>query len=189
MTLTKSAVTRQAILDAARNAFARKGYSGTQIRDITEGVPVTRANFYYYFKDKQQLFVELGTETYRETRSIIDQFGALPHRPALTELADWVRAYYVYLDHNGAFLMRSMEDSPDDPAFKRSVMQLHRRTARALGDHLAARSSRPTSSAVATGMIVMAMLERSWFLAHNAQTMTAEAAVCACAETLQRLLA
>jgi AcrR family transcriptional regulator len=188
MALPKSAATRQAILDAARNAFARKGYSGTQIKDITNGLSVTRANFYYYFRDKQELFIELGTETYRETHAVVEKFGALPDAPSMPDLLGWVRAYYDYLDRNGAFVVRSVEDSPDDPKFQTSVAQLHRRSARTLGEQIASRSSQPVSSAAATGMTVMAMLERSWFLAHNAGAMSVDAAICAGAQILERLL-
>src|SRR3978361_1391753 len=71
----KSEQTRERILAAARNAFARKGFSGVTIKDITEPADVTRANFYYYYADKTQLFIELGTATYLEVLAVVESFG------------------------------------------------------------------------------------------------------------------
>ena len=71
----KSDRTRESILDAARTAFARKGFSGVTIKDITDLAPVTRANFYYYFSDKTELFIELGTDTYREALLLSEYEG------------------------------------------------------------------------------------------------------------------
>jgi AcrR family transcriptional regulator len=189
VTTTKSAVTRQAILDAARTAFARKGYSGTSVKDITEGLHVTRANFYYYFHDKQQLFVELGTATYRESLTVIEAFDTLSAAPSVAEVKAWVSDYFGYLDRNGAFVATSIGDSPDDPDFRDSVARLHKRSARKLGEYIASRSTAKLSAPVSLGMTVMAMLERSWFLVHNADVpMTVESIVRSNAEILARLM-
>lgn len=168
MTLAKSAVTREAIQEAARKSFARKGYSGTSVTDITEGLHVTRANFYYYYRDKKELFVELGTATYRESLEVIDAFNRLGRRPSTAGVQAWVEGYFQYLDEHGAFVARSMEDSPDDAEFRAIVARLHKRSARRLGDYISTRSATKFSSPVALGMSIMAMLERSWLLAHTA---------------------
>ncbi len=111
----KSDRTRQSILDAARTAFARKGFSGVTIRDITDLAQVTRANFYYYFRDKTELFVELGTATYLEALEVVESFSEPEDRPARPAIRDWVIRYFSYLDRNGAFVIRSVEDSPTIP--------------------------------------------------------------------------
>ncbi|OBG92428.1 TetR family transcriptional regulator [Mycobacterium sp. E136] len=161
----KSGRTRSQILDAARVAFARKGFSGVTIRDITDLAGVTRANFYYYFSDKTELFVELGTATYREAVAAVELFGDDSSRAGIEA---WVAQYFAYLDRNGAFVIRSEEDMPDDKAFRTTVARSHRRAARALGERIAKAASRPPASdAAATGLAVMAMLERSWLIQHN----------------------
>ncbi|WP_234825700.1 TetR/AcrR family transcriptional regulator [Mycolicibacter senuensis] len=189
MTTAKSAVTRRAILDAARAVFARKGYSGTSVKDIAAGLHVTRANFYYYFRDKQQLFIELGTETYREAFTVIEAFDKLDGSPAITDVLQWVGDYFDYLERNGAFVARSIGDLPDDPKFTATVARLHKRAARTLGEYIAARSSADLSSPVALGMTVMAMLERSWFLVDTADVpISADAARRSNAEILTQLM-
>jgi AcrR family transcriptional regulator len=189
VTTTKSAVTRQAILDAARAAFARKGYSGTSVKDIAEGLHVTRANFYYYFHDKQQLFVELGTETYRESLTVIQAFDAMAASPPVAEVRRWVDRYFRYLDRNGAFVARSIDDSPEDPQFRASVAHAHNRAARTLGEYILARSSAKLTSPVSIGLTVMAMLERSWLLVRTAEvSVSADSAARSNAEILCQLM-
>ncbi|MDT5017047.1 MAG: hypothetical protein QOD39_3207 [Mycobacterium sp.] len=163
----KSDRTRQAILDAARVAFARKGFSAVTIRDITELACVARANFYYYFRDKPELFIELGTATYREAVEVVEAFGDEPTRQGID---DWVSRYFAYLDRNGAFVIRSEEDMPADRAFRASVMRSHRRTAAALGGRIAKTATTPpVTDPVAVGLAVMAMLERSWLMVRHNQ--------------------
>jgi AcrR family transcriptional regulator len=165
----KSDRTRESILDAARIAFARKGFSGVTIRDITDQAAVTRAGFYYYFSDKTELFIELGTETYRQVLEVAEAFGELGIPPSRTELEGWVDRYFSYLDRYGAFVIRSTEDMPTDRKFRAAVARSHRRTAATLGEAMAKMA--PGSVDVdpaATGLVVIAMLERSWLMVrHN----------------------
>lgn len=162
----KSDRTRQAILDAARVAFARKGFSGVTIRDITELACVARANFYYYFRDKTELFIELGTATYREAVEVIEAFSDLGDPPTRRGIEEWVNRYFTYLDRNGAFVIRSEEDMPSDRRFRVSVARSHRRTAAALGERIAkVAASTPNADPAAMGLAVMAMLERCWVMA------------------------
>jgi AcrR family transcriptional regulator len=49
--------TREAILDAARRAFAEQGYDGATIRGIAGGAEVDPALVYHYYGSKEELFV------------------------------------------------------------------------------------------------------------------------------------
>jgi RND family efflux transporter MFP subunit len=51
--------TRQAILDAALELFADKGYFGTSLRDVAAAVGVRESALYNYFKSKEALFEAL----------------------------------------------------------------------------------------------------------------------------------
>jgi AcrR family transcriptional regulator len=165
----KSDRTRELILDAARTAFARKGFSGVTIRDITDLALVTRANFYYYFSDKTALFIELGTDTYRQALAVVEGFMEQGSPPNRGDIEAWVAGYFDYLDRNGAFVSRSTEDMPPDRKFRAAVARSHRRTAAALGEGIAKLAPTPPDlDPVATGLVVMAMLERSWqMVQHN----------------------
>ncbi len=48
--------TRQAILEAALELFADKGYFGTSLRDVAAAVGVRESALYNYFKSKEALF-------------------------------------------------------------------------------------------------------------------------------------
>jgi AcrR family transcriptional regulator len=175
----KSDRTRESILDAARTAFARKGFSGVTIRDITDLAPVTRANFYYYFSDKTELFIELGTDTYRQALAVVEGFLEQGSPPNRADIESWVDSYFSYLDRNGAFVIRSVEDMPPDRKFRAAVSQSHRRTAAALGEGIAKVAPTPPDlDPVAMGLVVMAMLERSWLMVcHNEIPSTTRRAV------------
>jgi AcrR family transcriptional regulator len=164
----KSDRTRQAILDAARVAFARKGFSGVTIRDITDLAGAARANFYYYFDDKTELFIELGTATYREAIDVVETFGDLGDPPSRRRIEEWVDRYFAYLDRNGAFVIRSEDDMPPDRRFRASVARSHRRTAAALGERIAKiAATTPPVDPAAMGLAVMAMLERCWLMVRH----------------------
>jgi AcrR family transcriptional regulator len=161
----KSEQTRERILAAARNAFARKGFSGVTIRDITEPADVTRANFYYYYADKTQLFIELGTATYLEVLAVVESFGDIGTPATRSDVGGWVEKYFEYLDRNGAFVIRSSEDAPTDRRFRSATARSHRRTAEALGDRIAKLAvTTPETDSHALGLVVMSMLERTWLL-------------------------
>ena len=187
----KSDRTRESILDAARTAFARKGFSGVTIRDITDLASVTRANFYYYFSDKTELFIELGTDTYRQALAVVEGFMEQESPPNRAEIEAWVARYFSYLDRNGAFVIRSVEDMPLDRKFRAAVARSHRRTAAALGEGITKIASTPPDlDPVATGLVVMAMLERSWqMVRHNEiPSTTRHAVLMAAAEVLWRMV-
>ncbi|MEE9912361.1 MAG: TetR/AcrR family transcriptional regulator [Deltaproteobacteria bacterium] len=50
---------RQRILDAALELFAQKGYATTTIREIVDTVGITAPSLYYYFGNKEGLYMEL----------------------------------------------------------------------------------------------------------------------------------
>jgi AcrR family transcriptional regulator len=185
----KSDRTRESILDAARIAFARKGFSGVTIKDITDLAPVTRANFYYYFSDKTALFIELGTDTYRQALAVVEDFTEQPSPPRREDIEAWVTGYFSYLDRNGAFVIRSTEDMPLDRKFRAAVTRSHRRTAAALGAGIAKIAPTPPDlDPAATGLVVMAMLERSWLMVQHKEipSTTRRAVLMAATEMLWR---
>jgi AcrR family transcriptional regulator len=70
-----AADTRRAILAAARQAFARKGYASTSLEDIVAPARLTKGALYHHFESKaavlEALYVELGEElAARVTRAV-----------------------------------------------------------------------------------------------------------------------
>lgn len=54
---------RTAMMQAAVRIFAEKGYQAATIRDIVQAADVAVGTFYFYFPDKETLFVHLYEET------------------------------------------------------------------------------------------------------------------------------
>ena len=85
--------TRQAIMDAALDLFAERGYFGTSLRDIARAVGVRESAFYNYFTSKAALFEALIVTDLEQK---VERFsGALEPpvadiRAALEELATMV---------------------------------------------------------------------------------------------------
>lgn len=49
----------QKILETAKNLFVEKGYHGMSMREISDALGVSKAALYYYFKDKEELFLAI----------------------------------------------------------------------------------------------------------------------------------
>ncbi|MGQ9926947.1 MAG: TetR/AcrR family transcriptional regulator [Chloroflexaceae bacterium] len=55
-----SSPTAVKIVDAASHLFMQRGYKAVSINDIIRAADVTKPTLYYYFADKEELFVQMG---------------------------------------------------------------------------------------------------------------------------------
>lgn len=62
-TRQKKDAKRTAMMQAAVRVFAEKGYHAATVRDIVAAADVAIGTFYFYFPDKETLFVHLFEET------------------------------------------------------------------------------------------------------------------------------
>jgi TetR/AcrR family transcriptional regulator len=60
--------TRNAILNAATQLFAQKGYAGSSIREICQAAAITKPVLYYHFRSKEHLYEELMLDIFNQTR-------------------------------------------------------------------------------------------------------------------------
>src|ERR1700685_1334171 len=65
----RGARTRARILAASRELFLKHGYAGTRIGQITAECGISRAGFYTYFRDKQEIFNALGVAASRAVQN------------------------------------------------------------------------------------------------------------------------
>lgn len=82
----RAQATRQAILDAAEDAFYALGFSGTTLEEIARRTGVTRGAIYWHFNDKTEVFQAIfvrTSEVYRQalesiiqTSSSVEEFAA-----------------------------------------------------------------------------------------------------------------
>jgi TetR/AcrR family transcriptional repressor of nem operon len=59
LTARRDPSNREKILEAAAALFHRRGFNGTSLDDILEASGVCRSNFYYHFKSKEDLGLEV----------------------------------------------------------------------------------------------------------------------------------
>ncbi len=72
--ITVEQESKQRLLKAATELFAKKGYAATSIREIVAEAGVTKPVLYYYFKNKKGIFnaiIKLTSEKYEEILSEI----------------------------------------------------------------------------------------------------------------------
>jgi len=112
--------TRKDILAVATDEFARNGFSGARVDEIAARTRTSKRMIYYYFTDKEGLFVAVLEAAYARIRSVeaeLDLAGLPPEEALrkLTELTfdyqnanpDFVRLVMVENIHNGVHLARS----------------------------------------------------------------------------------
>ncbi|MBY0392651.1 MAG: TetR/AcrR family transcriptional regulator [Novosphingobium sp.] len=63
---------REALLDAAAEMFAAKGYDGTSIRDIAGAVGMLPGSLYYHFKSKEDLLIAVYRKGVARFEAAID---------------------------------------------------------------------------------------------------------------------
>jgi AcrR family transcriptional regulator len=91
-TRQKKDAKRTAMMQAAVRVFAEKGYHAATVRDIVNAADVAIGTFYFYFPDKETLFLYLYEETADFLLQTLDQAlrgrSTLPH-----QLTAGVRSY------------------------------------------------------------------------------------------------
>jgi AcrR family transcriptional regulator len=64
---------RQRLLVRATECFSRKGYASTTVREIVEAAGVTKPALYYYFRNKEGLYLELMQEAWKEFDALLER--------------------------------------------------------------------------------------------------------------------
>jgi AcrR family transcriptional regulator len=95
----KKSPTQSAILDAARELFARHGYRGASVRAITGLAGVNLGAVAYHFGSKQGLFEAVTATVARAARERIVAAARTPGSP-LRRIEAVVRAFFEHLYEN-----------------------------------------------------------------------------------------
>ena len=81
---SKAERTRAAVLAAAEELFAARGFEATRLEDVAERVGIRRASIVYYFRDKRDLYesvlLDVFTGLLTEVRAVLDGGGPLAER-------------------------------------------------------------------------------------------------------------
>ncbi len=106
-------VSREAVLDAARCAFARGGYSGTSMAEIAERVGIRKSSLFHHAGSKEALYLEaVGGVLARLGSMVLDASrgpGTFVER--LDGLGDAVVSYLAGSPQAAGLLLREMLDN------------------------------------------------------------------------------
>jgi len=90
---------REKLLKSATELFTRKGYSGTTVREIVAAAEVTKPVLYYYFRNKEGIYLDLMRGGFSRFDSLLEESlserGSAVER--LTRLCTQV--FSLFLDH------------------------------------------------------------------------------------------
>ena len=93
--------TREHIVEEADRLFYQQGYEHTSFADIAQAVRISRGNFYYHFKTKDEILDAVINARLASTRKMLEQWeidGAQP--------ADRIRSFIHLLIANRADIKR-----------------------------------------------------------------------------------
>lgn len=88
---------RAAILAAAAELFAERGYSATSVREVVEAAGCKKPTLYYYFQNKEHLYLELIGACVQHMGEVVD--AALRQPGTVHERL--LRSLRAYLGHVG----------------------------------------------------------------------------------------
>ncbi len=93
--------TRDRIVEAADQLFYRQGYEPTSFSDIADSVQISRGNFYYHFKSKDEILNAVINVRLANTRAMLEQWETEGEQPA-----DRIRSFIHILIVNRADIKR-----------------------------------------------------------------------------------
>ena len=93
--------TRDHIVEAADRLFYRQGYEHTSFSDIAEVVQISRGNFYYHFKSKDEILDAAIDLRLADTRKMLERWDIEGKQPA-----DRIRSFIHILIANRSDIKR-----------------------------------------------------------------------------------
>ena len=93
--------TRERIIDAADRLFYRQGYEHTSFSDIADAVRISRGNFYYHFKTKDEILAAVIKLRLANTQKMLEHWEIQGAQPA-----DRIRSFIHILLVNRAKIKR-----------------------------------------------------------------------------------
>jgi len=156
MSTEEMPATKAHILAIAEGLFASRGYDGVSMREIAEACQITKPNIYYYFKDKESLYVQIleadmlvliqtleeagrqGVTCYEQITAMAQAFWSLMRQK--TSLIQITFRQFGGLEHEIRGLVSRYREQLVAPVKQVIEGGIHRGELRALNSHLAALS-------------------------------------------------
>jgi AcrR family transcriptional regulator len=159
----QGAKTRGRLLDAARTAFAERGYPATRVDDITQAAGTSHGAFYLYFANKQDIMEALADETSTEMFALAEKLeGIRAGEDGYQHLRRWIDEFVDIYERNSPVVAAWIQ-AADDTRFVhlgREVLQKFAgRIAQVIQESVHAEDRHPINPGIAATALV-AMIER-----------------------------
>jgi AcrR family transcriptional regulator len=148
------------IVEATRNVFLIRGYSGTTIDEIARLASVSRASIYTYFPSKRELLLAVGEQSAKDTTASIVRLAELAETKV--GLRTWVDEYFDLLDYYGSFIFAWTQAANEDDEIYTAGRKRHLKLTKQFGKVLSASADSPCDDPTIFGLVTMSMLERAW---------------------------
>ena len=97
----RGAATRERIIEAATEVFARRGVHGTRVADIAERAGVAYGLVYHHFRNKEEILSAIFAERWAQYVAYLEDVAGMPlsFRERMGKLVHfWVETYRVEAD-------------------------------------------------------------------------------------------
>jgi AcrR family transcriptional regulator len=168
VTTPRSGPRRQAILDAGALLMQQRGFVGTTVEDVTDQLDLTKAAFYYYVENKEELLFQISMQTLALADagiSAIERSSMTPDRKLALMIDSFVR---LVAERPEFFTVYFQEKGHLGADHLKTVTRIERTIARALErvlkEGMATGAFRKTDPAVAAfGILGMCFWVYKWF--------------------------
>jgi AcrR family transcriptional regulator len=152
--------TRQRLLDAGVEVFAKRGYHAARVDDIVKVAKTSHGTFYLYFANKEDLFRALAEEVATEMRTLADSLPPVtPDAESSKALQVWLGAFADVYEHYGPVIRAWTEAEIGASEFGRMGTDVLTEFTRVLLDRV--RQAAPADlDPVVASIALVAMIER-----------------------------
>ncbi|MGZ4799288.1 MAG: TetR/AcrR family transcriptional regulator [Acidimicrobiia bacterium] len=152
--------TRQRLLDAGVDVFAKRGYHSARVDDIVKVAKTSHGTFYLYFANKEDLFRALAEEVAGEMRSLADSLPPVtPDTAGAAALRAWLGSFADLYEHYGPVIRAWTEAEIGASEFGRMGTDVLTEFTRVLVDRVR-RAAPADLDPVVTSIALVAMIER-----------------------------
>jgi len=106
--LKQNKIEREKILSAALRCFLKNGYAATSIDVILKEYGRSKGNIYYYFKNKEEIFIELVKMWQQETSEKILEVQE-EYKTIIDFLPAFIEGFFRHLQQNHEHLRAQVE--------------------------------------------------------------------------------
>lgn len=99
----RKALTRQSPVESAKKLFAEEGFTGATVDDIVEYAYVAKVTFYYHFKSKEDIAIEIRRQCIFEPNEYVEELGR-KDLPTAEMIAAFTSDVASWTEENGKLL-------------------------------------------------------------------------------------